>query len=337
MAWTCGHNFTIGYGERMTTVRDSMRSSANAILTSIDRVEKDIELMIQSVYQCKGSVVVTGVGKSGLVGKKISSSLRSVGVKATFIDATEAFHGDIGYLKSEDMVLALSNSGKTKEVVLFVEYAKKIGCEVAGILGRRDAPMVQFMDQTIDARVESESHAANFIPSASTSLALAIGDALVVGLAELADFQVEDFTMFHPSGALGDELSQRVIDVMIPKKNCAVIGEEKTLKAAAQEMNLKAHGILLVEDVAGKVCGVLTDGDLRRALIDSLHLEKTRVSDICSYDPLTVETNDNVRAAINSLETGRKHPVSAAPVVNAEQQVVGVITIHLLTQSGGSS
>lgn len=231
----------------VSALAQALLNTAREIEGPAHPIAPSISKLISEVMSCTGSVVVTGVGKSGIVGQKISSSLKSIGVRALFIDSQAAFHGDIGYLRTDDLVLAISNSGKTKELVSFVEYAKTIGCRVAGILGSSQSQASKYMDLIIDAKVKTESHDANFIPSASTSLAMACGDALVIGLAERANFGPDEFQKFHSSGSLGIELSLRVGDLMIPKKNCAVISEEQSVKEAAMEMDKKPHGIALVE------------------------------------------------------------------------------------------
>ena len=316
-----------------TVISNCLSAEAKAIQNSIPIVVEQIEKASHLINACTGVIVVTGVGKSALIGQKIAAAFRSISVRSTFLNAQEFFHGDSGFLGPEDVLLAISNSGKTREFSEAIDFAKRAGSKVIAMVGKPSFPRASLADLIISATVSEEAHEGNFLPTASTTLSLACGDALVVSLAELNHFNQNDFIKFHPSGSLGVETSLKVTDVMIEKDSIATVYTEDSLRDVAEQMTAKPHGMALVLDSHSTFFGVVTDGDIRRALLESLNADDVKARDLATRDPLRLDPKTSVREAVRSLEDKKPHPVYSAPVMDGNQ-ILGIVTLHLLVQIG---
>lgn len=306
---------------------------AQAIEQAISKVSSQIAEASEEIHSNKGALVVTGVGKSALIGQKIAASFRSIGTRAVFLNAHELFHGDSGFLTNGDILLAISNSGKTKEFSGAIELAKNTKCKVIALVGTSSFPKASEVNLIIEASVDKEAHNGNFLPTASTTLALACGDSLVVGVAELNEFSQDDFSLNHSSGTLGIETSHTVADVMVHKNHAPVVQKTQNIRQVAIELTSKPHGMAIVENEDGSFYGIVTDGDIRRALLDSLDPDVAQMSAIATTDPLKLTPDLSIREAVNILESRTPHPVYSAPVLK-NGEILGLVTLHLLVQIG---
>lgn len=314
-------------------VEDCLRVEYESIERVIPMAKSQVAQAALSITESTGNLVVTGVGKSSLVGQKISASFRSIGVSAVFLNSHEMFHGDSGFLKNQDILLAISNSGKTLEFIAAIDFAKNAGCKVISIVGNSHFPRASRTDHIIEAPVAREAHKDNFLPTASTTLALALGDSLVVSVAELKKFSQEDFSYFHASGSLGLETTHNVADVMVPKANAPTVLVGDSIRKVAEALTAQPHGIAIVENNDRSFFGIVTDGDIRRALLGSLDPDGTVAEQISTEDPLVLSPQASIREAIAILENKKPHAVYSAPVLK-DSQVVGIVTLHLLVQIG---
>ena len=319
--------------ELLEVVENCLRLEHQSIEEAIPKAKVDIAKAARSINSCGGSLIVTGVGKSSVVGMKIAASFRSIGLRAVFLSAHEMFHGDSGFIQSQDILLAISNSGKTPEFSSAIDFAKKIGCVIIAIVGNTNYPSASRTDHIIDASVTREAHRGNFLPTASSTLGMAIGDALVVSVAELRNFGQQDFSRFHTSGSLGLETSNTVADIMIPRVKVATVVLGDSLRKVADALTLHPHGLAIVENDSGSFFGIVTDGDVRRALLVASNPDTVPVEDFATVDPLVVSSMITIREAVSALENNIPQPVYSAPVVS-ETQVVGIVTLHLLIQIG---
>ena len=244
--------------------RRVLRIEAEAIHALIDRIDERFEQAVNLILNCEGRVVVTGMGKSGLIGKKIAATLASTGTPALFLHPAEGIHGDLGMVTRGDTVIALSNSGETEEVARMLPSFKRLGIKIIALTGKCDSTLAKNSDVVIDVGVEEEACPLGLAPTASTTATLAMGDALAVALLDKRGFREEDFACFHPGGSLGKKLLLRVRDLMHSGDAVPIVGEETLIKDAIYEISSKKMGITAVLNAAGSLVGVISDGDLRR-------------------------------------------------------------------------
>ncbi|MCZ8132129.1 MAG: KpsF/GutQ family sugar-phosphate isomerase [Steroidobacteraceae bacterium] len=280
---------------------------------------------------CRGRVVVTGMGKSGHVGAKIAATLASTGTPAFFLHPAEASHGDIGMLTRDDLVLALSNSGETAEIVCLVPPFKRLGLPLVAMTGNPGSTLARTADVHLDVSVPAEACPLNLAPTASTTATLAMGDAFAVTLLELRGFTAEDFARSHPGGSLGRRLLVHVRDVMHAGDDIPRVAPDATVGAGLLEMSRKGLGLTTIVDADGRLLGVFTDGDLRRALDRRLDVHATRMADVMTPGGKTVAPELLAQAAVLLME---RHAITAIPAVDAERRVVGVVTVHDLLRAG---
>ncbi len=286
---------------------------------------------VHLILACSGRVVVSGMGKSGHIGGKIAATLASTGTPAFFMHPGEASHGDLGMITPNDVVLALSNSGESNEIVSIVPLIKRRGAKLIAMTGNPGSTMAREADVHLNAAVDKEACPLNLAPTASTTAALALGDALAVALLDARGFSADDFARTHPGGSLGRRLLIHVRDVMhsgdeLPKIDC-----EASLKAALLEMTRKGLGMTAVVDAAGKVVGVFTDGDLRRALEHALDLQQARVTDLMTHNPKTIHADELAVAAVEKMDTLK---INGLLVVNDDNTLLGALNMHDLLKAG---
>jgi arabinose-5-phosphate isomerase len=278
-----------------------------------------------------GHVVVMGVGKSGHVGTKIAATLASTGTPAFFVHPAEAAHGDLGMLTEHDVVLALSNSGKTGELVSLLPGLKKLGVKLIAMTGNPDSPLAKAADVHLNVAVEQEACPLELAPTASTTAALAMGDALAVAVMQAEEFDEEGFARSHPGGALGKRLLLNVGSLMHTGDAVPVVATGATLKDALLVMTKQGLGMTAVVDGQKKLLGIFTDGDLRRALDRDVNLRATRIDDVMTRNPKTVREDVMATAALALM---KEHKISALVVVDGQQRVAGALNMHDLLRAG---
>jgi len=278
-----------------------------------------------------GHVVVMGVGKSGHVGTKIAATLASTGTPAFFVHPAEAAHGDLGMLTAHDVVLALSNSGKTGELVALLPGLRKLGVKLIAMTGNPDSPLAKAADVHLNVGVEQEACPLELAPTASTTAALAMGDALAVAVMQAEEFDEEGFARSHPGGALGKRLLLDVATLMHTGERLPSVPAGAPLKDALLEMTRKGLGMTAVVDARGALLGIFTDGDLRRALDRDLDLKATRIDEVMTRSPKTVRGDAMATAALALM---KEHKINALVVVDDGQRVAGALTMHDLLRAG---
>jgi arabinose-5-phosphate isomerase len=278
-----------------------------------------------------GHVVVMGVGKSGHIGTKIAATLASTGTPAFFVHPAEAAHGDLGMLTAHDVVLALSNSGKTGEIVALLPGLKKLGVKLIAMTGNPDSPLARAADVHLNVGVEQEACPLELAPTASTTAALAMGDALAVAVMQAEEFDEEGFARSHPGGALGKRLLLNVAALMHTGEAVPSVPAGASLKDALLEMTKKGLGMTAVADARGKLLGIFTDGDLRRALDRDVNLKATTIDEVMTRSPKTVREDVMATAALALM---KEHKISALVVVDAQQRVAGALNMHDLLRAG---
>jgi arabinose-5-phosphate isomerase len=282
------------------------------------------------LLNCKGRVVVSGIGKSGHIARKIASTMASTGTPAYFVHPAEASHGDIGMITRDDVLIALSNSGESEELLTIVPLLKRQGARLIAITGNADSSLAREADVHLDARVEKEACPLNLAPTASTTAALALGDALAVALLDAKGFGAEDFARSHPGGALGRRLLTRVRDVMRIGDDVPTVPDSAGFSEAMLEMSKKRMGMTAVLDATGCVSGVFTDGDLRRTLAQVDDIKAARIADIMTRNPRTIGPD---KLAVEAVQIMEDHKVNQLLVVTADGTLVGALNMFDLFQA----
>jgi arabinose-5-phosphate isomerase len=283
------------------------------------------------IDECKGRVVVTGMGKSGHIGDKIAATFASTGTPAFFLHAAEASHGDIGMITAQDVVLALSNSGETAELVAILPVLKRLGAPLIAMTGKPQSTLGRAADVVLDVSVPQEACPLNLAPTASTTATLAMGDALAVALLDARGFTEEDFARSHPGGSLGRKLLLHVEDIMRTGEQLPRVTVDTSLHDGLIEMSAKGLGLTTVVDAEGRLLGVFTDGDLRRLLDKPFDLHESKMGDLMKRNPKNVQPKMLAAEAVHVMETSR---VTALPVIDASGILVGALNVHDLFRAG---
>ena len=311
--------------------KDVLKSEADALIDAKNRISKEIIDAVNLIYNLKGKLIVTGVGKSGLVGAKIAATFASTGTPSFFIHPTEAMHGDLGMISKDDGVLAISYSGESEEIIKIVPHIKRFDVPLIGMSSKKDSTLGKYSDVFISISVKKEACPINAAPTSSTTLTMALGDALAVCLMEKRDFKKEDFASFHPGGSLGKRLFVKIKDLM-RTKNLPIIDEKSSLKEAIVIMSEGKLGNVLITDSSGRLKAVLSDGDLRRALMKKDFSLEKRAIDFATKNPKKCK-NENLLAS-DALKMIEKFKIQLLPIVNEDDKVVGVLHLHDLVEAG---
>ncbi|MEJ5363508.1 MAG: KpsF/GutQ family sugar-phosphate isomerase [Desulfosoma sp.] len=311
--------------------KEVLHIEAEGLLTLMEHVDESFAQAVEWVYASTGRVIVTGVGKSGIVGRKIVATLSSTGTPALFLHPVEAMHGDLGMVRSEDIVLALSNSGETDEINFILPSLRAIGTKIVAFTGNLQSTLARHSDLAIFTGVPREACPFGLAPTASSTAMLAMGDALAVALIKKRDFTVGDFRRYHPGGQLGQRLQTHVMEVMRRGDDIPMVPADCPLPRAIRVMSQKGLGAVLVVDDRRKLIGILTDGDLRRALERHTSLVDVQVREVMSPNPKAVEPDRKVGEAIEIME---KHLVTVLPVLDASHGIVGILHLHDLLGKG---
>jgi arabinose-5-phosphate isomerase len=321
----------------LARAKEVLNIEAEGIVSLADRLDDSFVRAVEMLYDCRGKVIVTGLGKSGLICRKIAATFSSLGTPSFFLHAGDANHGDMGMVMERDVVLAISNSGETEEILTLIPMLKRIGVRLIAITGKRDSTLSRAADVVLDAGVLEEACPLGLSPTASTTAALALGDALAVILLERKGFKEEDFALRHPGGTLGRKLLLRVDDLMHRDVDVPLVGEETLMKEAILVITSKRLGVTGVTDQHGNLTGVITDGDLRRGLQaygDGI-LSK-RADEIMTRKPKSIEKDALALQALAKMEENLPAPITSLFVVEKPGDTVpiGILHIHTLLKAG---
>jgi arabinose-5-phosphate isomerase len=317
--------------EILNTAQEVLDTEASSIMRMAQRIDKSFEDAIDILYNCKGRVVVTGMGKSGLVGKKISATFSSTGTPSFSLHPAESVHGDSGVLTRDDVIVAISNSGETAELLQVLPLIKRLGIKMIALTGKLDSTLARKSDVVLDISVEKEACPLNLAPTASTTATLAMGDALAVCLLKRRNFSAEDFFMFHPSGTLGKKLFWKVEDLMIKGDKLPVVHSNGLFKDAINVISEKKLGLALVTDNSGRLEGILTDGDIRRTIQKYDNTSNLVVKDVMTKNPKTVEADELAAKALQVMET---YSITALAILDQAGCPMGIIHVHELLKAG---
>ncbi len=308
-----------------------IETQANAVVQLQNRIDDQFLAACNYLLECSGRVVVIGMGKSGHIGSKIASTLASTGTPAFFVHPAEASHGDLGMIKSRDVVLALSNSGETDEVNAILPLLKRIGVTIVAMTGNPGSTLAKHADAHIDVSVEKEACPLGLAPTSSTTAALVMGDALAISLLETRGFTREDFAMSHPAGQLGRRLLVHIRDIMHKGEQVPSVRHDASISQAIVEMTAKRLGMTAVLDSAGKVIGIYTDGDLRRTLDAGLDPHATPVSEVMTKGGRSIAPDALAMEAMQSMQI---HSVQGLLVIEDSGDLVGALNFQDLLQAG---
>jgi arabinose-5-phosphate isomerase len=308
--------------------RQVLNAEGEAVLSLARRLGPEFTDAVEKIHGCRGRVVMTGVGKSGIIAEKVASTLTSTGTPAFFIHPGDAAHGDLGIVGTEDVVVFVSKSGDAAELVHLLPALKRLGVVLITITARGDSPLAGASDCVIDTGAVTEACPFDLVPTTSTTCALAVGDALAIALLKLKGFTREDFAFVHPGGVLGRMLNLSVEDVMHTGDAMPRVGEGVSMKDAILEIMNKRLGMTAVVDSRGRLSGVLTDGDFKRILLKSPDVFKVRVGDVMTRDPRTITRHELVAAAVKKMEENKPSPITSLVVVNPDGEPEGVIHLH---------
>lgn len=305
--------------------RKVLAIEAEAVTGLISRLDQRFLDAVSLILACRGRVVVSGVGKSGHVARKIASTMASTGTPAFFVHAAEAGHGDLGMITRDDVVLALSNSGQSDELLTIIPMIKRQGAKLIALTGNPDSTLAKEADVHLDARVPQEACPLNLAPTASTTAALALGDALAIALLDARGFSEHDFARAHPGGALGRKLLTHVSDVMRAGKDAPSVSDTASFSEALIEMSRKGMGMTAVLDPDGKVVGIFTDGDLRRTLENKPDVRSIRISEVMTRNPRTITAR---KLAAEAVELMERYKITQLLVVTDAGNLAGALNMH---------
>ncbi|WP_094603900.1 Arabinose 5-phosphate isomerase KdsD [Sporomusa silvacetica DSM 10669] len=316
--------------------RACLELEAEAIRALIPRINDQFAAAMNMILNCHDRVIVTGMGKSGIIGKKIAATLASTGTPAFFLHPAEGIHGDLGMVTAKDIVIAISNSGETNEVIGLLPTLKRIGTPIIAMTGRKESTLTQNADIFLDVAVECEACPLGLAPTASTTAALAMGDALAMALLSARKFTPEDFALYHPGGALGRKLLLTVENVMHGGEDLPIVTPDKTVKEALFSITAKGLGaVLVVESLTTmQLVGLLTDGDIRRSLEKGHEFLDKSVAELMTKRPRTITKDKLAAQALNIMEKNQPRPITLLPVVDSEFRAIGIIHLTDLLRQG---
>ncbi len=308
-----------------------LRIEAEGISGLIERIDRRFADMVDLVCRCRGRVIVSGIGKSGLIGRKIVATLNSTGTRSLFLHPVEAMHGDLGMVSKDDVFIALSYSGETDELNMLLPTIKKMGCPVIAFTGKGDSTLAKSSDLVIDVAVKREACPLGLAPTASSTAMLAMGDALAVVLINKKHFKSSDFRKFHPGGALGQRLASQVRDIMLTGEAVPWVASGADAPHAIREMDRHSLGVILVLSPERHLLGIVTDGDIRRAVARGLPLLDRKVDQIMTPDPHYVKDKTPAYDALNLME---QYQITVLPIVDDSLTVCGILHLHDILGKG---
>ncbi|MDA1602352.1 KpsF/GutQ family sugar-phosphate isomerase [Bacillus cereus group sp. RP37] len=312
-------------------IQDVLFKEAKALLELSDNISEGINETVEMILECKGRLVITGVGKSGIVGKKMAATFASTGTPSFFLHPAEGLHGDLGMVTSTDIVLALSNSGESEEVLNIVPSVKRIGAKIIGLVGNEDSTLAKKADRVLSIGKVQEACPLGLAPTTSTTLTLALGDALAIALLKAREFKPENFAVFHPGGSLGKRLLLTIRDIIEDYDKNPIAFRESSVKDVIFKMTSSGLGAISIVNEKGKIIGILTDGDLRRALVSGVNPLEETIEKIYNENPITISESTLAAEALGIMEEKR---INVLPIVDEYRQPVSMIHLQNLTKLG---
>ncbi len=314
--------------------KEVLRMEADAVLELVQRVDENFAAAVQMIMECRGRTVITGMGKSGLIGRKMAATLASTGTPSFYLHPAEGIHGDLGMVTGHDVVIALSNSGETGEVLNILPSLRRIGAKVIAMVGNASSTLAKNADIVLDVGVSREACPLGLAPTSSTTAALAYGDALALALLEKHHFTASQFAIFHPGGSLGRKLLLTVGSIMHKgEENPLVLGSTK-VQDALFVITDKGLGAVSVVDENGVMQGVLTDGDIRRGLSKGVGFLQRPVTELMTASPKTITADKLAAQALHIMESNKPKPITVLPVIDGEKHVIGLLHMTDLVRQG---
>ncbi|MBI1938459.1 MAG: KpsF/GutQ family sugar-phosphate isomerase [Ignavibacteriales bacterium] len=311
--------------------KQAVKIEGEAVLNLVNSIDKEFVKAVNAILESKGRVVFTGMGKSGIVARKIVATLNSTGTAAIYMHPTDALHGDLGMVRKDDIVIIISKSGHTEELFQLIPMFKRINVKLIGMLGETNSKLAKECDIVLNVSVKEEACPHDLAPTSSTTAALAMGDALAVTLLEMRGFTAEDFALLHPGGSLGKRLSLKIEEIMISGKDVPVIKENASLKDAILVITSKRLGTTCVINDDGILTGIITDGDLRRLLERTLDIKNLTAADVMTKKPKTITKDLLASFALQQMEN---YNITALIVVDKENKPEGIVHLHDLVKIG---
>ena len=308
-----------------------LKIEAEGILKLAERIDDNFTEMVELICKSSGRLIVGGIGKSGIVGRKIVATLNSTGTRSIFLHPVEAMHGDLGQVSPNDIFLALSNSGETDELNILLSSIRKIGCTIIAFTGNKSSTLAKHSDIVIDVGVDREACPFGLAPTASTTALLAMGDALAVVLINKKHFKSSDFKKFHPGGMLGQRLSSKVKDIMLTGESLPRVRAGAGMEAAISEINRLGLGVTLVLRTDDTLAGIITDGDIRRAIAKKKPILDLTVEEVMTKNPLTANPATPAYDALNTME---QHQITVLPITNPIGKALGILHLHDILGKG---
>lgn len=322
---------TANSSDSLAEARAVLNIEAQGILGLVERLDDNFTALVDLILAAAGRVIVGGVGKSGLVGRKIVATLNSTGTRSLFLHPVEAMHGDLGMLSADDIFIALSNSGETEELNLLLPSVRAMGCRIVAFTGGTASTLATHSDLVIDTGVAQEACPMGLAPTASSTATLAMGDALAVVLMNRKQFDSTDYKRFHPGGALGQRLAARVAELMLPAELVPTVASDASLKNALAILDKGGLGALLVVDATRHLVGIITDGDLRRCFANQEAPLEAALKEVMTSNPKTLYPESAAYDALNLMEN---HQITALPIVDRENRIRGILHLHDILGKG---
>lgn len=308
-----------------------LRIEAEGILQLADRIDEVFAEMVELIYNSTGRLIIAGIGKSGIVGRKIVATLNSTGTRSLFLHPVEAMHGDLGIVSKDDIFIALSNSGETDELIILVSSIQKIGCTIIAFTGNKNSTLAKHSDMVIDVGVDKEACPLGLAPTASTTALLAMGDALAVVLSNKRHFNQSDYKKFHPGGNIGQMLSSKVRDIMLTGKSLPIVFEGASLEEAIEKIDRFRLGTTLILRSDDTLSGIITDGDLRRLIAKKRPIFELTVEEAMTKNPRTVGPDSPTYDALNMME---QHQITVLPITDSGGKIHGILHLHDILGKG---
>ena len=310
---------------------DVLRMEAEGILKLADRLDESFAEMVETIFNADGRVIIGGIGKSGIIGRKIVATLSSTGTPSLFLHPVEAMHGDLGIVCQQDVFMALSNSGETDELNVLLPSIRNVGCKIIALTGNIQSTLAKQSDIIIDVGVEREACPMGLVPTTSTIVLMAIGDALAVALINKRDFRSSDFRKYHPGGFIGQRLCSRVQDIMLTADQVPLVSEGSSMDAALEEINRLSFGVKFVVDSQNHMMVIITDGDIRRVVSKRKTLDGLNVTHVMTKNPRRIGPETPAYDALNLME---QYQITVLPNTNSKGKVLGLLHLHDILGKG---
>ena len=318
----------------LTHAQKVLRMEADAILELLPRIDENFVAAVEMILECPGRTVITGMGKSGIIGRKMAATLASTGTPSFYLHPAEGIHGDLGMVTSADVVIALSNSGETGEVLNILPSLRRIGAKIVAMVGNANSTLAKNADVVLNVGISQEACPLGLAPTSSTTAALAYGDALALTLLEKRHFTASQFAIFHPGGSLGRKLLLTVGNIMHGGQENPLVHGATSVQDALFIITDKGLGAVSVVDDEGKMLGILTDGDIRRGLSKGVDFLQRPVTELMTKEPKTITEDKLAAQALHIMESNKPKPITVLPVIDAENKVIGLLHMTDLVRQG---